>query len=110
MFSLPRLTGNPYPIMAILTDIEMDRALMNELCSGRKHYEATLRARERACAQEAAASRGHKTIPGLGKLVLSIPDHEYFQICQKYGYDAFDDREFVRDMQRLEPDLACHKV
>ena len=96
--------------MAILTDLEMDRALAAELCSGRKFHEATLRARERACAQESAAARGHKSIPGLGKLVMSIPDHEYFLMCQKYGYEAFDDRGFVRDMQRLEPDLACHKV
>lgn len=88
----------------------MDAALLNELCSGRKFKEATLRARERACAQEAKAARGHKSIPGLGKMVLSIPDHEYFQIINKYGYEAFDDREFIRDFQRLEPDLACHKV
>ena len=94
----------------VITDLRMDEALMNELCSGRKIKEATLRARERACAQEAKAARGHKTMPGLGKLVLSIPDHEYFQICQKYGYEAFDNKEFIRDMQRLEPGLACHKV
>ncbi len=96
--------------MAILSDLELDRALANELCSGRKFHEATLRARERACAQEAREARGHKTIPGLGKLVLSIPDNEYFQLTQKYGYGCFDDRGFIKDMQRLEPDLACHKV
>lgn len=96
--------------MAIISDAAMDQALITELCSGRKYKEATLRARERACAQEAKAAKGHKAIPGLGKMVLSIPDHEYFQIIHKYGYDCFDDKGFVRDMQRLEPDLACHKV
>lgn len=96
--------------MAIICDLELDRALANELCSGRKFHEATLRARERACAKEAAEARGHKSIPGLGKMVLSMPDHEYFGMIQKYGYDCFDDRGFIKDVQRLEPDLACHKV
>ena len=88
----------------------MDAALLNELCSGRKIREATLRARERACAQEAKASRGHKTIPGFGKLVLTLPADEYFDMCNKYGYEAFDDKGFVKDIQRHEPDLATHKV
>lgn len=96
--------------MAIITQTELDAALTRELCSGRKFKEATQRARERACAQEAKAARGHKTIKGLGKLVLTLPDYEYFQMCNKYGYEAFDDRGFVRDVQRLEPDLATHKV
>lgn len=96
--------------MAIIAEADLDAALMRELCSGRKYKEATLRARERACAQEAKAARGHKAIPGLGKMVLSIPDHEYFQMIHKYGYEAFDDRGFIKDVQRLEPDLACHKV
>jgi hypothetical protein len=94
----------------VITDLRMDAALMRELCSGRKHYEATLRARERACAQEAQRSKGHKSIPGLGKLVLTLPANEYFQICEKHGKEAFDDKEFVHDMQRLEPELATHKV
>jgi hypothetical protein len=96
--------------MGIVSDIALDVALTNELCSGRKFKEATLRARERACAQEAKAARGHKTIPGLGKMVLSLPDYEYFKMVEKFGYEAFDDRQFIRDIQRLEPDLACHKV
>jgi hypothetical protein len=94
----------------IITDLRLHPALLNELCSGRKYREASLRAREKACAQEAAAARGHKTIPGLGKMVMSIPEDEYYDMCFKYGYEAFDDRGFIRDMQRLEPDLACHKV
>lgn len=96
--------------MAIISDLELDRALATELCSGRKFHEATLRARERACAQEAFAARGHKTMAGLGKLVLTIPDNEYFQLTNKFGYKCFDDRRFIKDMQRLEPELATHKV
>lgn len=94
----------------IVTNAEIDAALQRELISGRKFKEATLRARERAAAQDSAQAKGHKAIPGLGKLVASIPADEYFALIQKYGYDCFDDRGFVRDFQRLEPDLACHKV
>jgi len=96
--------------MAIITDIDLDVALTNELCSGRKYHEATLRARERACAQEAQAARGHKTIKGLGKLLLTIPAHEYFKHIEKHGYECFDDRGHIRDWQRLEPSLATHKA
>jgi len=96
--------------MPIISDIDLDAALTRELCSGRKYKEATLRARERACAAEATAAKGHKAIPGLGKMVLSLPDYEYFKMIEKYGYEAFDDRGFIKDVQRLEPELACHKV
>jgi hypothetical protein len=93
-----------------ISDEAMDAALLRELCTGRKFMEAKQRARERACAQEAQAMRGHKSVPGLGKCVLNIPAHEFFLIREKYGDDAFSDRGFIRDFQRLEPHLAVHKA
>ena len=72
--------------------------------------EARQEVRENAAKAEANAMRGHKTMPGLGKCVLSIPDHEYFLIREKYGADAFHDRGFIRDFQRLEPGMAVNKV
>ena len=54
--------------------------------------------------------RGHKTIPGLGKCVLNIPAHEFFLMREKYGEEAFGDKQFIRDFQRLEPEMAVHRV
>ncbi len=89
---------------------ECTAALLKELRWGRQVKESLQQVREAACAEEANAMRGHKSIPGLGKCVLNIPAHEFFLIREKYGDEAFGDRQFVRDFQRLEPQLAVNKV
>lgn len=66
--------------------------------------------REIACAKEAFEARGHKSITGLGKMIASIPSHEYFLIREKYGNDCWNDRGFVRDFQKLEPTLIANKI
>jgi hypothetical protein len=82
---------------------ELNDLIVAELVSGRKMRAAQEKARERAAAQEAIAARGHKTIKGLGKLALTIPEDDYFDLIQKYGQEAMHDRTFLKDMQRLEP-------
>jgi len=82
---------------------ELNDLIVAELVSGRKMQAAQEKARERAAAQEAIAARGHKTIKGLGKLALSIPEDDYFAMIQKYGRECMSDRTFLKDMQRLEP-------
>lgn len=94
----------------IITDLRLHPALLNELCSGRKFREAKRRAIERACAQEANATRGHKTIPGLGKKVLDIPEDDYYDIIAKEGYEFFDHRENVKFIQKVAPEFAGAKV
>lgn len=82
---------------------ELHSLLVAELVSGRKMRAAQEKARERAAAQEAIAARGHKTIKGLGKLAMSIPEDDYYDLIQKYGRECMSDRTFLKDMQRLEP-------
>jgi hypothetical protein len=93
-----------------ISEAEMNSALINELCSGRMLMETQQKFRERACAQEAFEARGHKSIKGLGKMIASIPSHEYFLIREKYGHDCWNDRGFVRDFQKLEPTMAANKI
>lgn len=88
----------------------MNAALVAELCSGRKLMETRQHLRENRASLEAAAMRGHKAIPGLGKAVAEIPAHEYFLIRQKYGADCWHDRGFVKDFQRLEPTMAANRL
>ena len=88
----------------------LNNALVAELCSGRRFMEARQELRERDCAREAFASRGHKTIDKLGKLAAIVPQHEYFLMRSKYGEDCWHDKEFIRDFQRTQPHLAVHKI
>lgn len=98
--------------MAVLSfaEGELHQLVINELVSGRKFQDAQEKARERAAAQEAFAARGHKTIKGLGKLALSIPEDDYFALTSKYGTECMHDRGFLKDLQRLEPQFASAKL
>lgn len=89
---------------------ELLDAVKNELISGRKFQDAKERARERTVAQEAFLSRGHKTIPGLGKLAIAMPEDDYWDIIGKYGPECMQDRAFLKDLQRLEPQFKVHNL
>lgn len=91
-------------------DGELLDCIKNELISGRKFQDSKERARERKVAQEAFLSRGHKTIPGLGKLAISMPEEEYYDIISKYGNECMHDRGFLKDLQRLEPQFKVHSL
>jgi hypothetical protein len=93
-----------------ISEAAMNDALIKELCSGRMLMETQQKLREQACAQEAFEARGHKSITGLGKMIASIPSHEYFLIREKYGNDCWNDRGFVRDFQKMEPSMAANKI
>lgn len=82
---------------------ELNDLIVAELVSGRKFQDAKRKAAEQAAAQEARLARGHKTIKGLGKLALSIPEDDYYDLIHKYGTECMSDRTFLKDMQRLEP-------
>ena len=88
---------------------EMTDAVIRELCSGRQLMETKQKFREIAAAQEADTLR-NKTNSALGKAVAVIPSHEYFLIRNKYGEDAWHDREFVRDFQKFHPELSPNSL
>ena len=94
----------------IITDANLDRALINELCSGRMRNQVMEQKRAEDASRESFLDRNHKTISGLGKCVLNIPQHEFFTMREKYGPDAFADKGFIRDIQRLEPSLKVHNL
>ena len=94
----------------MLQTAEMNHALVAELCSGRRLKEQLQGDREAVCAKEAQAMRGHRSIKGLGKCVLNVPQHEYFLIREKYGDECWGNTEFIRDFQRLEPEMAVNKI
>jgi len=92
----------------VLSDAAMNHALINELCSGRMLMETQQQFREKACAAEAFEARGHKSILGLGKMIASVPSHEFFLIREKYGHDCWNDPGFIRDFRKMEPTMACN--
>lgn len=42
--------------------------------------------------------------------IAEIPQREYLLMANKYGVECWNDREFVKDFQRLEPTMAVHKI
>lgn len=78
-------------------------ALERELTRGWNAKLALEKRRAIDAEKEALELRNHRTIQGLGKCVLTLPQEDYEAIVSKYGYDAFSDRGFICDMQRLEP-------
>lgn len=93
-----------------LSEEECTAALLRELRWGRQVKQSFEQIREADAGREAFAARGHKTIPGIGKLAVVVPAHEFFTIREKYGPDCWHDKEFIRDFQRLEPTMAANKV
>lgn len=94
----------------IISKVEMDSAFERELCRGFEFEKSLEHVRAEKARAEARKARGHKTIKGLGKQVLELPSREFFRLRDKYGADAFNDRQFIRDMQRLEPDTKVYSA
>lgn len=102
---------------SVITDIRqlgineaMALALAEELTKGWKYNRSTENARERSAAYEAHAMRENRKRGGSLKPVLCIDQQQYFEMCEKYGYDAFSDRGFIRDMHRLCPETKIANV
>lgn len=94
----------------IISDAELNNALMKELISGRQLMESRQQIRERAAAMEAQSYKGCKATPGFGTHVAEIPEHECHLLIQKYGYEEVHSKGFLRDYQRLEPSMASNKI
>jgi hypothetical protein len=93
------------------SDEAMTDALIKELCSGRQFLDSLQKRREIEAAEVAKTYRQIGRQKG-AKMVhlMEIPQREYLQIAQKYGEEAWRDREFIRDAQRLEPTMASNKI
>lgn len=88
----------------------MTAALIRELCSGRQFLDSLQQYREASAAEIAAESRKFAPKKSGFRHIAEIPQREYLQMAQKYGTECWEDREFVRDFQRLEPTMAVHKL
>lgn len=84
--------------------------IAQEMQKQRVFLKATETARERAAAQEAERQRLFARGGKHFKPVLTLDQQQYEELCTKYGYDAFSDRGFIRDMQRHCPETAICKA
>jgi hypothetical protein len=89
----------------------LDAAVIREMLTG-EEYRRKLneRKREQQAYKDAAQMKGHRSVAGLGKCIASIPMMEFIAISQKYGYEAFGDKEFLKDFQKRFPHLAPNKL
>lgn len=89
----------------------MNKAVIDELCSGRRFLEELKRKdqyEEQLAAREAHAMRGNKgkTLKQAG----SIPASDYWKIEQAQGKGCWDDRSFVRDYFKKFPHLKSAEL
>jgi hypothetical protein len=96
--------------MDAISEAAMNAALVRELCSGRAFVEEMARYREKQAAIIAHRDRQDINRKSTLRKLAEIPQREYLLMGQKYGNECWDDREFVKDFQRLEPDLAVNKI
>lgn len=86
------------------------KAIERELRTGLELKKATEAKREAIARQSAHSMRGAGKVPGLGRNVGVMPSWEYFRLLQKYGHKEVHSREFLKDFQKKNPDLAVHKL
>ena len=96
--------------MDAISEAAMDAALIRELCSGRAFVEQMARKRENDAALIAHRDRQNINAKSTLRKLAEIPQREYLLMAQKYGSECWNDREFMKDFQRLEPDLAVCKM
>lgn len=89
----------------------MTAALIREIMTGEQFKQDLQRQRELEAARVAKDYRAVGRKRGAKFVHLAeIPQREYLQMAQKYGTECWDDRGFVKDFQRLEPQLASNKL
>ena len=89
----------------------MTAALIREIMTGEQFKKDLEKQRELEAAKIASDYRKVGRRRGAKFVHLAeIPQREYLQMTHKYGIECFDDRGFVKDLQRLEPQLASNKI
>jgi hypothetical protein len=92
------------------SESEISRALERELRTGIRLKQEIEHVRERAAAKEAATFRGSRTVKGFGRHIAEIPQWEYHNLVNKYGYAEVHSKGFMRYLQKAMPHLASAKV
>ena len=90
---------------------ELSQALYSELRSGVMAKAALEKIREVKAAQEAQEIKKHEPFAFKNmKCVAVMPGWEWFNLRKKYGAEAMNNREFIRDFQKKFPHLAPNKI
>jgi len=102
---------NLIPTAPKYSDAELDAALIAEVFNQHKlkFHPKKEKAREIQAAKEAKEVT-NKTVPGLGKLVATIPYEEFIFLRNKYGPETVLDPEFLKDYNKRFPHLSPNKA
>lgn len=92
------------------SDGQINQALIKEIKTGFQLERETERARTMTAEGQAAALKGHKTVPGLGKCVGVIPEREYYRLIKKYGHAEVHSKGFLQYFQKKFPQLAPNRI
>lgn len=91
-------------------EIPLRESLIREITNGFELERHLADQRQMGAAIEAHRAKGHRTIKGLGKQVLEVDQRDFFRAMDKFGPECWSDRGFIKDVQRLEPDLKVYSA
>jgi|TARA_R110002051_G_scaffold119937_1_gene193235 hypothetical protein len=102
---------NFIPTAPKYSDAELDNALITEVLDQHKlkFHPKKEKAREIQSAKEAKEVT-NRTVPGLGKLVATIPYEEFIFLRNKYGEETVLSPPFLKDYNKRFPHLSPNKA
>ena len=102
---------NFIPTAPKYSDAELDNALITEVLDQHKlkFHPKKEKARELQSAKEAKEVT-NRTVPGLGKLVATIPYEEFVFLRNKYGEETVLSQDFLKDYNKRFPHLSPNKA
>ena len=89
---------------------DIDAALIKEIKTGFQLEKETQKFREAKAAAEAQGMKGHKTVPGLGRCIATMPEREFFRLVNKYGWKEVHSKGFMKYFNKKFPHLSPNKA
>ncbi len=89
-------------VEALLENLELSQDVVTELCTGRLFEEHQALRRQR----QAAAIQGNRMAMKHGEVQFQMDPFFYHKFGNKYGYECWDDDDFVHDTLKKSPEAA----
>lgn len=86
------------------------KAMINELCSGRRFTECMKNRQHIASTERARIAKQFQNKNSEIQLVASVPEDQYFKISNKYGNECWSDNSFIKDYTRFFPEHKASNI
>ena len=85
---------------------ELHQAIINEFKTGVLKEMVESRVNHQRIAQH-NHSNSFKSVEGLGRLRMSVDPWHFHNYGQRYGYDCWKDKGFLKDVEKVHPELKA---